>query len=66
MHAAPPLFPGLSGAYSQPVQLDPSARLYPTSVSVSQNGTVRLEQNGKSVLLTPTELRALADLADRL
>ena len=55
----------LSATYSEPVTVG-STRLPWAAVSaaVSDRGTIRLEQDGQHVLLTPTELRALIKLVD--
>jgi hypothetical protein len=56
------MFP--SGKYPEPKQLDPNAfASAAASVTVSNLGTVKITQGSSAVYLTPTELRALMDLA---
>lgn len=55
----------IAGTYPAPVALGSARFPWATvSASVSDRGTIRLEQDGQHVLLTPTELRALVALAD--
>lgn len=52
-----------TGSYSDPVPLDADAVDFAqVRVSVSDRGTIRLDQHGQHVLLTPHELRTLANL----
>ena len=61
----PDALTALAGTYSQPARLDPETRIAFAAVdySVSDRGLVKLEQDGKSIILTPAEMQRLVALA---
>ena len=55
----------ISGTYGEPVPLGSTRLPWATmNAAVSDRGTIRLEQDGQRVFLTPEELRVLVALVD--